>query len=133
MIDDDTFLSVPTLVQTIIKNPRWNSEFPYFLGSAYVFSGCPHTVDGKTVDEGAFAQGGAGMLISRGGMKKLLGVVAKCMEDLWECWAGDVRTAICLKSAGVELTELPHEDVGAGGFWGSFSEDVARWPHGSPW
>lgn len=132
MVDDDTFLSLPTLANAVLKNPKYNPEQPYFIGAAYVFSGCSYTVDGKTHEEGVFAQGGGGMLLSRGGMKKLLGVVTKCMENFWECWAGDVRTAICMKTAGLDVTELSHEDVGAGGFWATWSEDVAKWPPGSP-
>lgn len=86
MIDDDTFLHLPTLDTQVLRNPRYNPEVPYFIGSAYSFSGCAYTVGGKTYDSGDFAQGGGGMLLSRGGMKKFLGVVGNCMEDLWECW-----------------------------------------------
>lgn len=46
--------------------------------------------------------------------------------------AGDVRTAICMTIAGVPLIELDRHDVGAGGFWGTYAEDVAKWPFGRP-
>ena len=43
-------------------------------------------------------------------MQKFLPKVPSCIEKYKNCFAGDVRTALCLRDAGVLLTELPQNN-----------------------
>jgi len=59
-----------------------------------------------------FAQGGAGIVISNGAMKLLMQNIDHCIIKYKSCWAGDVRTALCLRDVGIYLEHFPgfHKD-----------------------
>jgi hypothetical protein len=59
-----------------------------------------------------FAQGGAGIVISSAAMKLLIQNIDHCIIKYKSCWAGDVRTALCLRDAGIHLENFPgfHKD-----------------------
>ena len=54
-----------------------------------------------------FAQGGAGIVISSGAMKLLIQNIDQCIIKYKTCWAGDVRTALCLRDVGITIGNLP--------------------------
>lgn len=53
----------------------------------------------------AFAQGGSGIVLSSGAMNSLIPNIDKCIHEYKTCFAGDVRTALCLRDSGVLLTK----------------------------
>ncbi len=42
-------------------------------------------------------------MMSRGSLIRMLGIVNRCITKYHDCWAGDVRTALCLRDAGIKL------------------------------
>ena len=58
----------------------------------------------KFSDSPAFAHGGSGIVISNGAMKTMLQNIDQCIIKYKTCWAGDVRTALCLKDSGILLS-----------------------------
>lgn len=50
-----------------------------------------------------FNLGGSGILISQSAMRKMYKIIDKCIIKYKSCWAGDVRTALCLRDAGIKL------------------------------
>ncbi|KAJ3128578.1 hypothetical protein HK098_004004 [Nowakowskiella sp. JEL0407] len=101
MVDDDTFAYLDTLL-SYVKRYNWNK--PYYMGIPNVFKGC----DGvkKFGDGPHFAHGGSGILLSRGAIQKLVEPthLRTCMARYRRCFAGDVRTALCMRDAGVLIT-----------------------------
>ncbi|KAI8839206.1 hypothetical protein BJ741DRAFT_600236 [Chytriomyces cf. hyalinus JEL632] len=102
MIDDDSYVYWDNLAEYLKgKDP----SKPYYTGQITISrlnvyqQGC----DGiKEFGIGILiAQGGAGILASRGAMKLLLNVVDTCIIKYKDCWAGDIRTALCFRDAGV--------------------------------
>jgi hypothetical protein len=69
------------------------------VGSIMTFVGC----DGvKEYDVGpGFAHGGSGIVVSRGALKRIVPDLNQCILKYKDCWAGDVRTALCLRDQGV--------------------------------
>ncbi|KAJ3025009.1 UNVERIFIED_CONTAM: hypothetical protein HDU68_007557 [Siphonaria sp. JEL0065] len=53
------------------------------------------------------AQGGMGILISRGAIQAMIQVVDQCVVQYDDCWAGDVRVGLCLRDAKVRLKHTP--------------------------
>jgi hypothetical protein len=47
---------------------------------------------------------GSGIVISKGAMKLMMDRIDICIMQQRHCWAGDIRTGLCLKDVGVELT-----------------------------
>ncbi|KAJ3227495.1 hypothetical protein HDU81_006713 [Chytriomyces hyalinus] len=96
MIDDDSYVYWDNLAE-YLKDKDPNK--PYYTGQNNHFKGC----DGiKEFGIGILiAQGGAGILASRAAMKLLLNVVDTCIIKYKDCWAGDIRTALCFRDAGV--------------------------------
>ncbi|KAJ3240205.1 hypothetical protein HDU77_011168 [Chytriomyces hyalinus] len=107
MIDDDSYVYWDNLAQ-YLKGKDPNK--PYYTGQNNHFKGC----DGiKEFWIGILiAQGGAGILAACGAMKLLLNVVDTCIIKYKDCWAGDIRTALCFRDAGV----LVDSGVGFHGF-----------------
>jgi hypothetical protein len=66
-----------------------------------LFVGC----DGVTEygDGPQFAHGGSGIMMSRGSLIRMLSIANRCIDKYHDCWAGDVRTALCLRDAGIKL------------------------------
>ncbi|KAI8805070.1 hypothetical protein BJ742DRAFT_821693 [Cladochytrium replicatum] len=123
MIDDDTYVLWNNLMR-LLKDI--SPEEPVYMGTPAHFVGC----DGVRVkgDGPAFAHGGSGILISRGALSQMikglslleaavavdqlpdgeelsvkLGGIDKCIVRYRTCWAGDVRTALCLRDHGILL------------------------------
>jgi hypothetical protein len=93
MIDDDTYVFYDALVN---KLKKFDPNRPHYLGNFFEFAGC---VTDK--EKPYFAHGGSGIFISRGAMKKMIKIVDSCITKYRRCWAGDVRTALCLRDVGV--------------------------------
>ncbi|KAJ3042522.1 hypothetical protein HDV00_007056 [Rhizophlyctis rosea] len=103
MVDDDTYVfweNMRLALSTI------NADEPHYYGAKNVFKGC----DGvkKFGDGPHFAHGGSGIVISRGAMKKIMEEKAlrECIVRYRTCWAGDIRTALCLRDHGIKLEGL---------------------------
>ncbi|KAI8611229.1 hypothetical protein BC830DRAFT_1221151 [Chytriomyces sp. MP71] len=96
MIDDDSFVYWDNFIESLQGR---DPEVPYYTGQNNHFKGCDGIPDfGIGV---LIAQGGAGIVASRGAMKRMMGVVDKCILRYKDCWAGDIRTALCFRDAGV--------------------------------
>lgn len=96
MIDDDTYLLVENLMYNLAK---YNHNDKIYLGNPTEFQGC----DGiKKMGEGIkFAHGGSGIIISRGAMIEMMKVIDVCIVKYKGCWAGDIRTALCLRDVDI--------------------------------
>ncbi|KAJ3108127.1 hypothetical protein HDU96_007675 [Phlyctochytrium bullatum] len=97
MIDDDTYLFMDNLLAYVAQlNPDDPREY---RGSVNMFAGC----DGvEELGQGpGFAHGGSGILVGRAAMRKLVEGVEECIVKYHDCWAGDVRTALCLRDQGI--------------------------------
>lgn len=46
-------------------------------------------------------------MISSGAMKALVPNLEKCIVKYKTCWAGDIRTALCLRDSGILVGDLP--------------------------
>ncbi|KAI8844795.1 hypothetical protein BC829DRAFT_400046 [Chytridium lagenaria] len=113
MIDDDSYVFFDNLDRYLKgKNP----DDAHYIGQANVFVGC----DGvqKFGDGPNFAHGGSGIVLSRGAIKKMVAGVEGCIRKYKDCWAGDVRLALCMRDQGVLLSggqgfekEPPNDDV----------------------
>ncbi|RKO86961.1 hypothetical protein BDK51DRAFT_26581, partial [Blyttiomyces helicus] len=116
MIDDDTFVLFENLLTFITD---YDPTQLWFLGAANVFIGCDNI---KRFGTGPFfAHGGSGILLSRATMLRLLAILPSCIHKYRSCWAGDVRTALCLRDAGVLVR-------GRSGFNGEPPNAKFRWP-----
>ncbi|KAJ3076324.1 hypothetical protein HDU98_004308 [Podochytrium sp. JEL0797] len=99
MIDDDSYLFLESLHR--LTQPL-NPLRAHYLGQANKFQGCD---DITRMGAGPpIAQGGSGIVLSQGAMRVLLNRVDTCIVQYEECWAGDIRTALCLRDGGVRLT-----------------------------
>lgn len=96
MIDDDTYMFMDNVLD---KLKNYNPNDPHYLGAPTNFIGC----DGvKTWGESIyFAHGGSGIIISRGAMLKMIPIIDSCIKKYDSCWAGDIRTSLCLRDAGI--------------------------------
>ena len=100
MVDDDAFVFVPQMLEKI---SALDADDPHYLG--YAFIAAPHLegiIPGKR--QPLFANGGAGIAVSRGALSAALPIFAKCEDTYKWNWPGDVRVAQCLLDAGVSLT-----------------------------
>ena len=99
MADDDSYAFTPTMLATLAK---YNPDQPHYLG--YAFIAAPHlegVIPGKR--QPLFANGGAGICVSRGALVAALPVLAKCEHEYTWNWPGDVRVAQCLLDAGIKV------------------------------
>ena len=99
MVDDDSFAFTPQVLATLrARDP----DQPHYLG--YAFIAAPHLegiVPGKR--QPLFANGGAGIAVSRGALKAALPIFERCEATYKWNWPGDVRVAQCLLDAGVSV------------------------------
>lgn len=111
MIDDDTFLLLPNLN---ILLEQFSPDEEHYFGSDTMFKGCdnvqnfgegPSFAHGK---ENCQHAGGSGIVISSGAMKKMYQNADACIKKYKDCWAGDVRTALCLRDLGILLKGKKH-------------------------
>ncbi|KAI9335702.1 hypothetical protein BDR26DRAFT_1009155 [Obelidium mucronatum] len=102
MVDDDSYLMIDNLAFSLRK---FNASEPYYFGQANKFIGCDDIT--KFEDSPNFAQGGTGIVISRGAMIQLMDLVDECIIHYRECWGGDIRVSLCLRDANIFLQTLP--------------------------
>jgi hypothetical protein len=55
-----------------------------------------------------FAHGGSGIILSRAALDKVMPILDTCIKRYKPCWAGDIKTALCMRDAGILLTECPN-------------------------
>ena len=99
MVDDDSYAFIPQLLATCRER---DPDQPHYLG--YAFIAAPHlegVVPGKR--QPLFANGGAGIAVSRGALAAALPIFQKCEDTYKWNWPGDVRVAQCLLDAGVAV------------------------------
>ncbi|KAI9034526.1 hypothetical protein DFJ74DRAFT_649791 [Hyaloraphidium curvatum] len=98
MIDDDTYLFLENIAKAV---EGLNPDSSYYFGAPTLFVGC----DGvsKYGEGPQFAHGGSGIMMSRGSLVRMLTIADACIARYRDCWAGDVRTALCLRDAGILL------------------------------
>ncbi|KAJ3295501.1 hypothetical protein HDU79_009014 [Rhizoclosmatium sp. JEL0117] len=81
MIDDDSYVFVENLHKYL---KQFNPDKKYYMGQANKFQGCD---DVAVMGMGPpIAQGGTGILMSRGAIKALLKIVDQCTVQYQECW-----------------------------------------------
>ncbi|KAJ3390588.1 hypothetical protein HDU84_007289 [Entophlyctis sp. JEL0112] len=114
MIDDDSYVDFANLAAFLETQ---DPNTPLYLGRSNIFKGC----DGvkKFRDGPDFAQGGGGILLSRAAMKIVYGGLNACILRYETCWAGDVRVGLCMRDAGIRITQNTsffssgiHENIG---------------------
>ncbi|KAI8853722.1 hypothetical protein BC829DRAFT_382001 [Chytridium lagenaria] len=88
MIDDDSYVFFDNLERYLRD---MDPAVPFYTGSANVFLGW-------------FAHGGSGIVVSRGAMKLMMEGIEKCIKKYKDCWAGDVRVALCLRDQNLLIT-----------------------------
>ncbi|KAI8589466.1 hypothetical protein BDZ88DRAFT_462109 [Geranomyces variabilis] len=98
MIDDDTYVFFDNLADRL---SIYDPDGAHYFGAKTQFIGC----DGiRQWGAGPyFAHGGSGIVVSRGAMRLMMDDLPNCVEKYRTCWAGDVRTALCLRDQGVLL------------------------------
>lgn len=97
MADDDSYAFTPQLLDTL---SQLDPDKPHYLG--YAFIAAPHlegVIPGKRQPK--FANGGAGIAVSRGAFAAALPLFDGCERAYRWDWPGDVRVAQCLLDAGV--------------------------------
>ena len=100
MLDDDSYVFTDQMLAAVAG---LDADKPHYLG--YAFIAAPHLegiVPGKR--QPLFANGGAGIAVSRGALTAALPIFAECEATYKWNWPGDVRVAQCLLDAGVSLT-----------------------------
>ncbi|KAJ3365720.1 hypothetical protein HDU91_002088 [Kappamyces sp. JEL0680] len=110
MVDDDSYVFLDNL-DSFLQD--FNSSLPYYFGAGNTFSDCDGVQSWR--HSTAFAHGGSGILVSRGAMLRLQSLWEFCIVRYHgasrrvltiDCWAGDVRLGLCLRDAGVLLTNV---------------------------
>ena len=98
MIDDDTYLLLDNLLNFL---EGLDPKEPIYMGAPHIQVGCDGIKDYN--DSLPFAQGGSGIIISYGAMKKAQHIWDHCMEKYKKCWGGDIRISVCMRDAGVSM------------------------------
>ena len=111
LADDDSFAFHSALLDTL---RRYDDNKKQYLG--YAFIAAPHLegiIPGKR--QPLFANGGAGIAVSRAAMRAVIPHLARCEQEYKWNWPGDIRVAQCFVDAGVKLewvhtfhSENPH-------------------------
>lgn len=100
LVDDDAYIFTDALLDAL---RRHDAEKPYYLG--YAFLAAPHLeslIPGER--QLAFANGGAGVALSRGALLALYPYLDECERRYSWNWPGDVRLAQCLSDASVSIS-----------------------------
>ncbi|KAI8817974.1 uncharacterized protein EV422DRAFT_499426, partial [Fimicolochytrium jonesii] len=117
MLDDDTYVFFDNLADRL---SIYDPDIPHYFGAKTQFVGCDNV---WAWGQGPyFAHGGSGIVVSRGAMREMMSGLDNCIEKYRTCWAGDVRTALCLRDQGV-LLHSPS------GFYGSPPNKQFWFPH----
>ncbi|KAL3896158.1 MAG: hypothetical protein SGCHY_004261 [Lobulomycetales sp.] len=114
MIDDDTYLFLRNL-EILLQD--FSPDDDHYIGSGTLFMGCDNVRkygDGPLFAHGIVTlfqpniSGGSGIVISRSAMRKMAEQSEKCIIKYKDCWAGDVRTALCMRDLGIKLKSTRH-------------------------
>ncbi|KAJ3246241.1 hypothetical protein HDU77_009024 [Chytriomyces hyalinus] len=104
MIDDDTYVFLDNLQRYL---SRYDSSKKLYFGQANRFRGCDGVMEyDDSLKAPLVAQGGAGIIMSRGALAAMLKVVDECIVKYNGCWAGDIRVALCLRDVDIRLQHL---------------------------
>ncbi|KAI9164503.1 hypothetical protein H9P43_008362 [Blastocladiella emersonii ATCC 22665] len=121
--EDDTYIFFENLSRALSAHDPGQR---LYFGAGNIFAGC----DGVTrFGEGpAFANGGSGIVLSRGAVAAMLPLADDCTVKYDDCWAGDVRLALCLRDAGITITNIGSRggSTGAGGRFMQESPESAK-------
>ncbi|RKP04300.1 hypothetical protein CXG81DRAFT_8412 [Caulochytrium protostelioides] len=98
MIDDDTYVFHSNLKRLLAK---YNPNDRHYIGTITIFVGCDNVQEWGAGPD--FAHGGAGILVSRGAMNRMMTGIDYCIGRYQTCWAGDIRTALCMRDHGIKL------------------------------
>ncbi|KAI9225061.1 hypothetical protein BC828DRAFT_371985 [Blastocladiella britannica] len=101
LADDDTFLFLDNLLFALAVH---SPDLPHYFGSGNMFRGCDgveHFGDGPM-----FAHGGAGIVLSRAAVARVIQHLPRCTIKYSECPVGDVQLALCLRDAGVTFEPI---------------------------
>ena len=99
MIDDDTYIFKNNLIAHLLT---LDDSKPLYIGHDLGMGECGE--NGK-IDNPAFAQGGAGIVLSRPALVKMVNMSHLCEKRHENCFAGDMSTSLCLRDAGVYLNK----------------------------
>jgi hypothetical protein len=106
ILDDDTYLLMENLHSRLASQ---NPAVPGYFGFHFDMIRC----DGVTRfgDGPQFVYGGTGIILSRAAVQALLRPTAESSLDecIWryrDCWAGDIRMALCLRDVNILYKEI---------------------------
>ncbi|KAI8826499.1 hypothetical protein BJ741DRAFT_540761 [Chytriomyces cf. hyalinus JEL632] len=103
MIDDDSYVMMDNLKMYLQK---LDPNKKHYIGQMNRFKGCDGVSEYGTGPH--FAQGGAGIVISRGAMVAMMENIDDCIVRYKDCWAGDIRVGLCLRDSAIPI----HHQVG---------------------
>ena len=106
MIDDDTYILMDNLLEMLQK---YNHLDDHYFGLANLYAGCGGLT--KFSNDHLFAHGGSGIVISRGAMLKMYPTIDECIIESENCWAGDIRIALCLRKLGIKIQGLRNFNI----------------------
>ncbi|KAI8607017.1 hypothetical protein BC830DRAFT_221852 [Chytriomyces sp. MP71] len=115
-MDDDSYIFLDTMHNYLAD---FNASEPYYIGASNRFKGCGI----KSYSESPRFAHGSAIVLSHVALKRLQPHIDKCIVDYQECFAGDVRTALCLRDAGINLTRAEGR-----GFWKFAPNHEFTWP-----
>jgi len=96
MVDDDTYVFLSNLKKRL---SFYNPDEKLYLGASWpIPTGCF-----PSWSMARFAHGGAGIILSRAAMLAFIGNYDVCVKSFDDCYAGDVRLALCLNTVGIRL------------------------------
>ncbi|KAL6633164.1 hypothetical protein U3516DRAFT_617341 [Neocallimastix sp. 'constans'] len=96
MVDDDTYVFLSNLKKRL---SFYNPNEKLYLGASWpIPTGCF-----PSWSMARFAHGGAGIILSRAAMLAFIGNYDVCVKSFDDCYAGDVRLALCLNTVGIRL------------------------------
>jgi len=105
MVDDDTYVFLSNLKKRL---SFYDPEEKLYLGLSWpIPTGCfPSWNDAR------FAHGGAGIILSHAAMVAFVGNYDVCLKSFDDCYAGDVRMALCLNTVGIRINRSEFRHVG---------------------
>ncbi|ORX43262.1 hypothetical protein BCR36DRAFT_415674 [Piromyces finnis] len=104
MVDDDTYVFLSNLKKRL---SFYDPDEKLYLGANWpIPTGCY-----PSWQNARFAHGGAGIILSHAAMLAFVGNYDQCVHDFDDCYAGDVRLALCLNTVGIRLNRFEHRHV----------------------
>jgi hypothetical protein len=87
MFDDDTYVFIENLERELSAR-NLSSKDPHYLGFPMIYTGCDYEPFNATKPD--FAQGGTGIIMSRGAVKQVLQGIDSCIMKLKDCWGNEL-------------------------------------------